>query len=96
MEIGAIGQGASVRASTDVFATDVKDGQSLGKAKQTAAEKSSLRVTYTYGEKNYAAGVVEKATPKAQNLYDRLYHRDVELVNGVDFGRQNGLPEPNA
>lgn len=93
MEIGAIGQGASVRASTDVFATDVKDGQSLGKAKQTAAEKSSLWVTY--GEKNYAAGVVEKSTPKAQNLNERLDHKDSGLI-GIDVLRyQNGVPEPN-
>lgn len=94
--IEALGRRTPVTTAPDVFATDVKDGQGLGKAKQTAAEKSSLRVTYTYGEKNYAAGVVEKTTPKAQNLDDRLDHRDVELVNGVDFGRQNGLPEPNA
>ena len=89
-----IGSKASAQASTDVFATDCKDGTSIGRAKQTAAAKSSL--WFTYGEKNYAAGVFEKTTPKAQNLDDRLHHRDVELVNGVDFGRQNGLPEPNA
>lgn len=93
MEIGAIGQGASVRASTDVFATDGKDGQSIGKTKQTAAEKSSL--WFTYGEKNHAAGVVAKTTAKAQNLDDRLLHRDSELITGADLGRQNGLPEPN-
>ena len=92
MEIGAIGQGASVRASTDVFATDVKDGQSLGKAKQTAAEKSSLWVTY--GEKNHAAGVFAKTTPKAQSLEDRLCHMD-GIVSGEDLRHQNGVPVLN-
>ena len=89
-----IGSKASAQAATDVFASGDRDGASISKAKRTAAAKPSL--WFTYGEKNYAAGVFEKTTPKAQNLYDRLHHRDVELVNGVDFGRQNGLPEPNA
>ena len=94
MTVKPIGQGASAQASTDVFALGDKDGTSIGRAKQTVAAKSSL--WFTYGEKNHVAGVFAKTTPKAQNLDDRLHHRDVELVNGVDFGRQNGLPEPNA
>ena len=92
--IEAVGNKASAQASTDVFALGDRDGTSISKAKQTAAAKSSLWVTY--GEKNHAAGVFAKTTERAKNLDDRLHHRDVELVNGVDFGRQNGLPEPNA
>ena len=91
--IKAVGDKRSVRKATDVFATDGRDGKGIGKAKQTAAAKSSLWVTY--GEKNRVAGVVTKTTATAQNLADRLLHRDSDLVSGVELGRQNGLPEPN-
>ena len=92
--VEAVGNKTSVRAATDVFATDVRDGKSISKAKQTLSAKSSLWVSY--GEKNYAAGVIAKTTAKALSLDDRLHHKDSDLVNGVDFGRQNGLSEPMA
>ena len=91
--IKVVGNKSSVSTATDVFAPGDKDGMSISKAKQTAAAKPSL--WFTYGEKNYAAGVVAKTTAKAQNLDDRLLHRDSELITGADLGRQNGLPEPN-
>ena len=91
--IEALGRRTPVTTAPDVFATDVKDGQSLGKAKQTAAEKSSLWVTY--GEKNYAAGVVEKTTPKAQNLDELLLHKNSGLIGIDELRYQNGVPEPN-
>ena len=89
-----IGSKASAQAATDVFASGDRDGASISKAKRTAAAKPSLWITH--GEKNHAAGVFAKTTERAKNLDDLLLHRDAELVNGVDFGRQNGLPEPNA
>ena len=92
--VKAVGNETSVRKVTDVFATDGRDGKGIGKAKQTAAAKPSLWVTY--GEKNRVAGVVAKTTETAQNLNDRLLHKDTGLVSGVELGRQNGLPEPNA
>ena len=92
--INAVGNKAFAWKATDVFAAGDKDGASISKAKRTAAAKPSLWITH--GEKNHAAGVFAKTTERAKSLDDLLLHRDAELVNGVDFGRQNGLPEPNA
>ena len=92
--IEAVGNKASAQASTDVFALGDRDGTSIGKAKRTAAAKPSLWVTY--GEENRAAGVFAKTTERAKNLDDLLLHKYSGLVSGVELGRQNGLPEPNA